>query len=233
MLPPAVSAHWLPVADPSSGNGKVKVVVDPALPEERSYSLLRVQGGPAILSLSPAQAHTLHLSHDEYVDDADLSRRAQAAGTPLEAVFIFYLAQDDRAVQCETRASGTRQLTNDDAEAFEALVAEAPDDDLDEAYVELDHWLVYGTFIGDKLVSAGSMYPWDDTQLADLGVITLPEFRGRGLGRATVQAMSAAALGRGYVPQYRCQRDNTASVALARAAGFTLLGEWDVIATDD
>ncbi|QFG69058.1 GNAT family N-acetyltransferase [Ornithinimicrobium pratense] len=92
---------------------------------------------------------------------------------------------------------------------------------------------MFGTFIDDKLVSAASMYPWSGTHLADLGVITLPAFRGRGLGRVTVRAMSAEALRREHEPQYRCQLDNAASVALARAAGFTRLGAWEVIDTDE
>ena len=73
------------------------------------------------------------------------------------------------------------------------------------------------------------MYPWDGTRLADLGVITLAEFRGRGLARETVLAMSADALRRGYEPQYRCQLDNAPSVALALASEFRRFGDRAVI----
>ena len=45
--------------------------------------------------------------------------------------------------------------------------------------------------------------------------------------------MSAAALERGYEPQYRCQLDNLASVALARGAGFRRFGEWEIILEQD
>ncbi|MBN9182793.1 MAG: hypothetical protein J0I66_07330, partial [Microbacterium sp.] len=47
--------------------------------------------------------------------------------------------------------------------------------------------------------------------------------------RATVRAISAEAMRRGYEPQYRCQRENTASIALARRSGFTHFGEWEVV----
>jgi predicted GNAT family acetyltransferase len=77
------------------------------------------------------------------------------------------------------------------------------------------------------------MYPWRDTHFADLGVITLPGYRGRGLARRTVRAISARALAEGYEPQYRCQLDNTPSAALARAAGFVQFGTWDTIASGD
>ena len=93
--------------------------------------------------------------------------------------------------------------------------------------MELDHWLVVGTFRQQQLVSVSSMYPWGETTIADLGVITLPQFRGQGLGRATVRAISAAALSRGYEPQYRCDLGNAPSAALARAAGFARFGLWE------
>lgn len=235
MIPTALSAHWLPAGDRPEKSGRIRVVIDPDLPVERSYSLLRVAGGPATLSLSSAQAALLRLQDGEHVEDADLSERIHGAGIALEdTVHVYYLAPEERALlETETSPPGTRLLTSDDAAAFAALVADCPEEDLDEAYVELDHWLVLGTFLGDRLVSAGSLYPWDDSRIADLGVITLPGVRGRGFGRQTVRAMSAAALERGFEPQYRCQHDNAASVALARAAGFTLLGEWVVIAEDD
>lgn len=124
---------------------------------------------------------------------------------------------------------GTRALTEDDAAAFEAFTARAPQADLEEAYVELDHWLVVGTFVEEELVCVASAYPWRDTVMADLGVVALPEHRGKGLAKRAVLALSGLALQRGYEPQYRCQLDNHASVRLADAAGLRPLGTWDVV----
>ena len=231
MFSSVVTGQWVPPQARESSPAEAFVVVDPGLPASRSVSLLRVEDGPRIVSLAPERAAQLEVLNGDRVDNADLAARIERAGVVLnDPDRIFYLPLDEQSVlRGETWGTGTRALTSDDAAAFEALVANAPDDDLDEAYVELDHWLVFGTFIGDRLASAASTYPWVGTQLADVGVITLPQFRGRGLGRATVRAMSAAALTRGYEPQYRCQLENTASVALARAAGFALFGEWEVI----
>lgn len=88
---------------------------------------------------------------------------------------------------------------------------------------------MFGTFVDGRLAGAASMYPCSGTRFADLGVITLRGFRGRGLARATVLAMAAEALEGGYEPQYRCQLDNAPSVALASASGFRRFGEWAVI----
>jgi predicted GNAT family acetyltransferase len=76
------------------------------------------------------------------------------------------------------------------------------------------------------------MYPWAGKMIADVGVLTLPPFRGNGHARRVVRAISAHALAHGYEPQYRCQLDNVASAALARAAGLALYGEWDVISSE-
>jgi hypothetical protein len=97
---------------------------------------------------------------------------------------LFYLPVEAQlAVQSERVASMTRQLQDTDADAFAVLSAEASEEDLDQAYVEIDHWLVFGTFVDDRLTAVASMYPWRDTHLADLGVLTLP-YRGRAFAKA-------------------------------------------------
>ena len=230
-----VTEQWIPAGAGEMPQSEVLVAVDSSLTANRSVSLLRVQNGPTILRLSPARASELGLVDASRLDGSEVPGLLDAAGVALhDPDHIFYLTTDARTtLEPESASSGTRRLTTDDSAAFDRLTAEAPDDDLEEAFVEFDHWLVFGTFVETRLVSVASMYPWSGTQLADLGVITVPEFRGRGLGRATVRAISAAALVKGYEPQYRCQLDNAASVALATAAGFTLFGEWEVIDADD
>ena len=127
---------------------------------------------------------------------------------------------------------GTRRLTEQDAAAFSEFQSSASEQDLDSAYVELDHWAVFGSFELNRLVSATSMYPWGNTQFADIGVLTLPNFRGKGHARKVVRAISKYAYEQGYEPQYRCQLDNHASAMLAKASGLTLFGKWEVISSD-
>ena len=231
MFSPLVQSTWLPEGVGVPPAERIVVRVDHALPPNRSVSLLRLEEGGSFLLISPDRARELVLAHGDALDAAELSARLAEDGITLNTPdLLFYLTIAEQAALLEeTHAPGTRRLTAEDAVAFQEFTDAAPDDDLDEAFVELDHWLVVGTFLRGQLVSAASMYPWSGTHLADLGVITLPEFRGRGLGRATVRAISAQALELGYEPQYRCQLDNDASVALARPSGLTPLGEWEVI----
>lgn len=123
-------------------------------------------------------------------------------------------------------------MTDRDGAIFSAFQSSATEQDLDDAYVELDHWAVFGSLDGDRLVCAASMYPWEDAPIADTGVLTLPPFRGRGHARRVVRSISRHACERGFEPQYRCQSDNAASAALAKAAGLALFGTWEVISPD-
>jgi RimJ/RimL family protein N-acetyltransferase len=233
MFSALVERVW-PSATSSAQADSVHIVVDPALKATRSVSLLSRADGIRTARLTPDRASELSLTDGDAVAADDLTSRLEAAGLELNGadhVYFLPLAEQD-AVRAEAPAAGIRELTADDAELWARFVEKAPEDDLDDAYVELDHWLVFGAIVDGRLVAAASMYPWDDSTLADLGVITLPEVRGQGFARATVRALSAEALRRGYEPQYRCQLDNAASIALAESAGFALYGDWDVVATD-
>lgn len=235
MFSRTVTDYWL-TGDAAADDllvGEFRVVVDDSLPANRSLMTLdHADGG--VLTLTSARAASLDLAAGSLVSRAALRSALEAAEVSLNgADHLFYLPNAEHAVvRAEAVPEGTRQLTDADADSFAQFADAAPAAEFDEAFVELDHWLVFGTFAEGRLVAAASMYPWSGTQLADLGVITLPGCRGRGFAKRTVRAISARALAEGLEPQYRCQLDNEPSVALARAAGFARFGTWDVIAPD-
>lgn len=140
--------------------------------------------------------------------------------------FLFYLPADAAAEA--GHSAPARRLTENDRAVFDTFYATASEQDREDSYVELDQWAVFGCFDGDRLVSAASAILWDDSPVADLGVLTLPDARGKGYARAAVGSLSGFARQQGYEPQYRCQMDNQASVALAKACGFELFGKWIV-----
>lgn len=232
---PAVIDFWMRGVAPSARPHRVHVVVDPTLSEARSASVLAVTDGPQILAVSPDRAHDMGLAHGDEHEPDHIASALERAGVTLndpDDIFHFSVAEA-RALVAETPRHGVRALTFDDRVAFDHFIDAAPDDDVDEAFVELEHGLVFGCFVDDSLVSAASMYPWDDSMLADTGVLTLPDHRGRGYAAATVRALSAEALRRGYEPQYRCQVENLASVAVARSARLSLFGTWKVVLPAD
>lgn len=76
-----------------------------------------------------------------------------------------------------------------------------------------------GLFADDDLVAASGYEVWDDS-VAHIAVVTRPDHRGEGYGRAVVSGATEAALIEGLIPQYRTLDAWPWSVALARRLGF-------------
>ena len=161
---------------------------------------------------------------------ADIQDLLERSGVSLhDPDYLFYLPADTRVAS--DRSMAARRLTIEDRGAFEVFQANASEQDRDDAFVELDHWAVFGCFDGDRLVSAASACPWENAPVADVGVLTLPDVRGRGFARAVILTISDFSRREACEPQYRCQLDNLASVALAKSCGFALFGKW-IVASD-
>ena len=203
------------------------IYANPELDEDESGTILSTEEKTAV-SLHPQLADRLDL-HSQPISDAIFRQKLAEHKIALHgADYLFYFPADVAAALAPAEPSrNVRRLTADDEAAFTAFCAASSEDDLDAAYVELDHWLVFGAFDGNRLVCAASMYPWQESKIADMGVLTLPAYRGKGYARDTVHAISKHAALLGYEPQYRCQLDNQASVSLAKSAGLVLFGTWD------
>ncbi len=233
MIPPAVIEYWQQAF--GSGrcvfdDGRVSLRTDESLGETDVMILTR-RDGTAAVAIAPALARRTGLSDTTPMPIAAIRARLSEHGIRLhDPDHLFY------RVPSPVRSSGqhtVRRLGPGDSNAFEEFRGAASAQDMDAAWVEFDHPVVFGGFDGDRIVCAASMLRWHESPLGDLGVLSLLEARGRGLGRAVVGAIADHAVAAGLEPQYRCQTNNLASVALARSAGFESLGEWEVIRTPD
>jgi RimJ/RimL family protein N-acetyltransferase len=197
--------------------------------------LWRAVDGSKVMAILDAElAEQTGIMRNVPTNEAQLRQQLRNGNVQLNgADYVFYFEEaNKRLLLQEPTADAVRQLGETDMAAFARFQAAASQDDLDSAYVELEHWLVMGVFDRQLLVCAASMYGWDNSgeeKIADVGILTLPPYRGQGYASRVIRAISRNALGRGYEPQYRCQVDNTASIALAKAAGLTLYGIWEVI----
>ncbi len=231
-FPCAILDYWHEALDGRrvDTEGDFALTVVPTLNRRRPAMILEQQDGATRAAVTPELAEAIGIDAAGTMTVAGLRERLIGAGVVLhDPDFLFYLAGDTASAADQSKAP--RQLTQGDHTAFGAFRAEASEQDLEDAYVELDHWAVFGVFDGDHLVSAASAYPWENSRIADLGVLTLPDVRGKGYARAVVQAINRHSRQQGYEPQYRCQLDNHASVALAKACGLALFGKW-VVASD-
>ncbi|AKU20822.1 GNAT family N-acetyltransferase [Massilia sp. NR 4-1] len=210
---------------------QLQITSNPALDGDEHGMILEPHAGKTLITLKPELASRLDIAGSGRWSLDLLRRRVAAIGCALYGTDnLFYFPAADLAPLMQEAIPGEiRQLSQDDQGIFAEFCAGATEEDLDAAYVELDHWLVFGAFEQERLVCAGSMYAWMDSDIADFGMLTLPPFRGKGHGRRLVRAISQTALQLGFHPQYRCQLDNQASIAAARAAGLQLYGKWDFV----
>lgn len=233
MIPPSAAAYWQHrftggrcVFDGPS----LSLHSDPVLDDGYVMILTRHDGTSAVLMAS-ALADRTGLSDTSPIPLATIRTRLAEQGVDLHDPDHLFYRQP--TVSSLPALPFVRRLEAEDRGAFDTFRNAASAQDLDDALVEFDHPVVFGGFDGDRIVCAASMVPWRDSRIADLGVLTLSDSRGRGHGRAVVTTIADHVGTMGYVPQYRCQTDNLASVALARAAGFASFGLWEVVRFPD
>lgn len=236
-FPRTITDHWnalLSTGDLLHRDAAFELRVNPGLPKNGQIMLLAGTDGDVRAALTPRLAERADLGRQETLTETHFRRKLADAGLALHgADHVFYfLDAAKQALRQESPRRRVRQLDESDRAAFAVFESSASEQDLDDACVELDHWVVYGAFDEDRLVCAASMYPWRGAAIADTGVLTLAAFRGQGHARDVIRAISRHALEHGHEPQYRCQTDNLASSSLAEAAGFAWFGTWEVISSD-
>lgn len=207
------------------------LTINPDLSDDSRVMVLTMADGKVMAVLTPTMADKAGLTQQAKLTEALFRQKLKETGVTMHgADYLFYFTEADKnALLHEAVEGDLRQLTEQDHAVFAEFQASASEQDLDDAYVELDHWAVFGSFERNRLVSAASMYPWMDSHIADTGVLTLNDYRGKGHARKVVRSISKYAYAQGYEPQYRCQLDNYASTSLAKASGLTLFGRWEVV----
>ena len=120
-----------------------------------------------------------------------------------------------------------RRLDRDDP-LFNALRTACGDDDWAEGGFFDDpttfDGLLYGIEEGGRLVAAGNMTPYRGLP-ADVGLVTHPDARGRGLAKRLAAKMVSDALPHVEVVRYRALVSNAVSLGVARSLGFEGRGQ--------
>lgn len=133
---------------------------------------------------------------------------------------VYYLFPPDLPNYLPPSPFQLRQLTEADAEFMSALHEANTPEDVDEGYVEVTHQIVFGCFFEEKLVAAASGY--ERTGFLDLGVLTHPDFRKKGLGKTVVGALCKWAEENQMIAQYRHNVANMNSQHVATSLNFKL-----------
>lgn len=117
-----------------------------------------------------------------------------------------------------------RRVGGTEADAIERLrSAVAPDEWSEGGFVPLPD-ATWGSFDGSELVALGNMTDWNGVR-SDVGLVTHPAHRGRGLAVAVGSTMVGGTLERTTVVRYRALVTNAASLRVARRLGFIGYGQ--------
>jgi GNAT superfamily N-acetyltransferase len=143
----------------------------------------------------------------------------------LDAVdFVRHAVADDFAVQTIDAERDGPML----AELFEACTEE----ELDEADIILEEPdpVILGLVHGGKMVAYSSHRYWGEREIADIGVLIHPEYRGQGLGKTIVAELCKWCISNDVVPMYRVFDDHVVSRKIPVALGFRELIPIETIA---
>lgn len=113
-----------------------------------------------------------------------------------------------------------RALTPEDSSALEVLEESCLPIEWEHGGSEAGQPLS-GVFAGGRLAALAGYEVWGGT-IAHIAIVTHPDFRGQGFGRAAVAHLAHRALAAGLLPQYRTLEANGASIGIATALGFRL-----------
>ena len=132
----------------------------------------------------------------------------------------YYLSAADLPPYLPPEPFSLRKLTTEDAEIMSTLHDANTPEEVEEGYVEVTHQVAFGCFHNGQLVAAASGY--ERTGFLDIGVLTHPDFRKKGLGKAVVGAICNWANERHIIPQYRHDVLNVSSQHVAESLNFKL-----------
>jgi RimJ/RimL family protein N-acetyltransferase len=120
-----------------------------------------------------------------------------------------------------TRSENIAALTSSNKKQLTALLARCSDKDKELGEVSLDDPVVLGYFNGDELAGVGSLLH-ENNNIADIGILVVPESRKQGGGKALTLALTHAAKENSKIPQYTTMEKNLGSVKVAESLGFQL-----------
>ncbi len=216
--------------EPSVTGLDMDIYIHHELAEDEKITILTCGQGKTRVSIAPQMAAQLCLEHTSAVNDLGSFRtRLSEAGIEVHSPDRVYFSEQPVTVNLAGSNIEIRSLSEADTQLYAEFKQDIDDDEWDNAWVELDHWQVFGLFLHDKLISACSLYPWRQSHIADLGVITAPAFRGQGMAKKLVNYAHGEIAKHGYILQYRTQVDNEPSIKLAESLGLRFYGTWESV----
>jgi GNAT superfamily N-acetyltransferase len=150
---------------------------------------------------------------------ASLDVLADWLGAPLEPRYTDWIAYATTPCPPLETAVPARPVTRRDEGALQQLLAACTDSERMLAQITIDDPLIAGCFNGDTLVAVASTLD-TSRDIADIGVLTHPAWRGRGLAAGLAVRLRNMITAKGRVAQYTTMASNGGSVRTLQKAGF-------------
>jgi RimJ/RimL family protein N-acetyltransferase len=212
--------------------GKVEDFSQPGVgfyPRERYADLPGVFiwyiGQQVLIEVNPAYQAEVEAVLGGFAGDEPLSSQTFAKAWGEERIKevdtgrLYYLYPPDLVRLKPPPSFTSRQLTLADESLLANLLATSTPEEIDEADVAVDQDMAFGCFKDGELVAAASIYPWRG--FVDIGVLTHPAYRGKGLGKTVVSLLCQHVNLEDEIYQYRYNINNTGSKGIAKGVGFT------------
>lgn len=133
--------------------------------------------------------------------------------------FAVTFADSDMLVMPDiSEPYAVRQLTQSDEDILKRMQNACTKEETSEGDVAVNHEVAFGCVTRDQIVACASMFYWRG--FADIGVLTHPEHRSKGTGKAVTAATARWVLDRGEIPVYRHDLNNLGSAGISRSLGF-------------
>ncbi|MEV6524309.1 GNAT family N-acetyltransferase [Longispora sp. NPDC051575] len=130
-----------------------------------------------------------------------------------------YLTSADRLPE----HSAIRRLNPGDHLALAELRSACPEEDWEEGGFADEPGALFGAFDEGRLLAAANLTNWNG-QPTDVGLLTRPEARRRGLATRTAAAASSHALRLHGIARFRALVDSPAAMRIAQRLGYTPYG---------
>jgi RimJ/RimL family protein N-acetyltransferase len=201
----------------------VRVIADPpGMPGYRGIYLLRLGEGCTIGTPPDLTDHVRERVAGASADEIYTREAARALVGP-DATLVLGPSRHaylDAATFVPTRPCDARRLCPDDGPEITAFRGSIDDAEWNESgFGSEDPDVMWGAFADARLSAMGNMTDFAGRP-ADVGLVTHPSARGRGLGASLAGAMIADALPAIPVIRYRALETNTPSLRVAEKLGF-------------
>jgi GNAT superfamily N-acetyltransferase len=186
-------------------------------------------GQTSVVWCAPALARRLAPLNDPTpLDLAGFERRTAALGAGPTSRGIFRVLEGAPArTEGPARTRVLRREDPLDVSLIARFVEQCAPGEVDEAELDLDDLdpaIVALLDVDGEILAYACGRPWShDGRFDDVGVITRPDARGRGLGSRVVADLAVRQQDRGRMMLYNCDARNLGSNALADSLGFTLV----------